>query len=616
MTIENRIKSELLLVASTVAAERLPDRFVIATWSNLTHPGAVPFPGIASRAWPLPELSDSEKTAVLDQYHDAIASVGLENGPNSLWWYTWTSSRDRFHSRILGDMELLARLSKACEEGPPRHLALVCTDPYLASALIDNAKRKGINGHREIDCRLRWTWQRIRMNAAPLVSGFRACQQAFIQKHRIGRKSIPLELGDGVQERTLIVTWLKAKNLQEGGPTTDTFFGQLPEFIRADNRSVVLFGDLLDTPNAPITKWQVNPSLPVLAAGDFYGASAIFTALFHGLFSPIKLPNDLEGEGTALASLIRRDIHNNRGAVVYGLLFESALRRLCSIIHPTQIIHSGENNPWERACVRVARTMSPEPRVTGFMHCAVLLSHPKIIITDKEKPVRPRPQKLVCTGPRARDIMIHHGGHSPDEVVAGCALRHEYLWQMQPREGVNRDVRSILVALDGLPTMPGLVRFILDALDGESSYRTVLRPHPIDTPERVMADASIPMSALQTLRFSNGQSVAADLQEADLLIYKGSTLAIEAGYLGIPLIHWDSQSLLNNDPLFEVTSLKEVVRTPDELVSAVQRFSAMDNEEYLKQRDELAEYINQYFVRPTIESADIYVGRETEESRG
>ena len=123
------------------------------------------------------------------------------------------------------------------------------------------------------------------------------------------------------------------------------------------------------------------------------------------------------------------------------------------------------------------------------------------------------------------------------------------------------------------------------------------------------------MSDLKTVKFSDAPSLAEDLDEADLVIYRGSTVAIEAGYLGIPLIHLDPQNLLNNDPLFEVTSLKDVVCKSDELVTTIQRISDMGNVEYLKQRDELADYIDQYFVRPSKEFAKVFLEKAPEVSR-
>ena len=607
MTRMKRITNTLSIVASSGAARRLPNGYVFAVWNDLDNRDVLAFTETKASLWPLPELQEAEKKDLLDQYHDIIATVGVANGPDSLWWYTWTSSRDRFYSRILGDMELMARFEKACQEGLPQHLVLLCLDPYLASALLSISRRNGIKDQIAFRDRLRWVGQRIKMRVQPLVGGLRACQRALAQKRKSRREKISFGQQNGVRERPLIVTWLKTKNLVDGGPANDTYFGPLPEFLNNGDRSAVLFGDLLDSPDFLPTTGHVNPSLPILSTGDYFSLWGIIKALIRGMISSVTVPRQLSKEDPKLAALIRRDIYNNKSAVVYGLLFESALKRLCDELRPTHIIHSCENNPWERSCAWVAKSMTPEPEVIGFMHCAVLLSYVKIIITEKEKAVRPRPRSLVCTGPVARDIMIQRGGHSPEEVVAGCALRHEYLWDLEPRPREKRPIKNIMVALGGLPTMPGFVQFIFEALNEVRSYHTVLRLYPLDTIETIMADARIPLSAVQTLEFSTDTTLIQDLEKADLVIYNGSTVAIEAGYLGIPLIYVDLQRLLNQDPLFEVEEFKQSVRTPEELFAAIQRFGSMGIEEYLEQRDSLQKYIDGYFVKPTEACASVFL---------
>jgi len=211
--------------------------------------------------------------------------------------------------------------------------------------------------------------------------------------------------------------------------------------------------------------------------------------------------------------------------------------------------------------------------------------------------------------------MVRHGGHSAEEVFAGFGLRHEYLWQMKPWERTERKVKNILVVLDGLPTMPGFVKFVKNALDGVGDYRTVIRPYPLDTPETVLADAGIQMSELTGLEFSKNRPLEADFAEADVIVYKSSTVAIEAGYMGIPLINVDLRNILNGDPLFEVNDLKAVVKTTQQLLDAVNHYSNMDDEEYNRQRQALANYIDGYLVRPTGSITDPFLDRTAIEAQ-
>lgn len=567
----------------------------------------MPFARVADEVWPLPELSETEKQTLLLCYNNIIANIGVEAGEDSVWWYTWCSSRDRFHSRILADMELITRFNKACEQGLPGNLILLCPDPYLAGALRQTCKRNGIVPHLGMIDRLRWMGRRSRMKLAPVVNGAKVCGKAFLSKRSTRKVKVSLERARQAPHRFVLVTWIKGKNLSESRPPSDTFFGRLPEFLAGHDRSVVVFGDTLDGVPPSQPSGSADSLSPVLTTGQFITNWDLVMAFARGFLSSPRIHQTLKAEESYLGPLVRRDIHANRASIVYGLVLEKALRRLIKEVRPTQIIHICENNPWERACARAAAAVNPQTEVTGYMHCAVLLSHTKIVITEQEKKVRPRPGRIICTGPRARDIMVRFGGHSPDEVVAGCALRHEYLVGIPCRDGLRRPVRNILVVLEGLPTMAQLVRLVHDALHREKGYRTVIRPHPAYPFQRTLLNAGLTESGLGNISVSTHSSIMEDFEEADLVVYKGSTAAIEAGYMGIPLVHVKQQNLLTDDPLFEVASLKQVVEKPEGLVPAIESFSSMDDDEFRQQHLRLRRYINEYLTMPSPEHTSVFL---------
>ena len=584
---------------------------MIAVWGDLVPKDVSAFARSGGDIWPLPELSKTEKEALLNKYTDIIANIGLENSADSVWWYTWSSCRDRFYSRILADMEFLARFQSACDMGLPDRLVVLCTDPYLATALVSAARRNGVVTHVSGKDRLTWTWRRLEMKAAPIIHGCKVLAKAFIKKIRLGGTKISLEQAKQAPTKTLLVSWIKGKNLVESGPPADTIFGRLPELMANQNHSVVVFGDISDSlPPSPNGR-PVSLDSPILTLGDYLSLRAMLFSVIHGFFSPVSAQKSLKSENPSLARLIQRDIYANRGTIVSCLLFESALTRLVKDLHPTQIIHSCENNPWERACSQVANTLIPKPEVTGYMHCAVILSHTKIIVTEKEKAVRPLPNRLVCTGPRARDIMIRFGGHSANEIESGCALRHGYLQGIRPRAMLNRPIQHILVVLEGLPTMPQFLKFIYDALDGELQFRTTIRPHPSYSFKSILDNAGLSVSQFRTLTVSSQKDIVEDFENADLVVYKGSTAGIEAAYLGIPVIHVEMQNLLTDDPLFEITSLKGVVQSPNEMVPAILRFSTMDHREFLSQHEALRNYVDGYLAMPTQECPSVFLPRNS-----
>jgi hypothetical protein len=606
-----RTTSELWLVASMGATGRLPSDSAFAVWGDLPPREIMEFGKAGLEPWPLPELATDEAEDLLARYHRIIASIGLENGSASVWWYTWCSSRDRFHSRILADMELIARLQKACLAGMPHRLVMLCADPHLAGACVVVAGQQHVSVRIPLADRLLWMGRRVRRQIGPLFGVIKTCARAIIIKHRVRKIRTSLARAKAAGARTILTTWIKSANLRATDPVTDTYFGRLPDLLVNEDRSVVIFGDLLDGIPASQPETHADPPTPVLTMASLLTYWDIFSAAARGSFSRIKTSESLQSEPPYLASLVGKDIHFNRDSVVFGVLLENALLRLVKELQPTQIIHMCENNPWERACSRVAGSIFPKPEVVGYMHCAVILAHTKIIMTERESLVRPRPSKLICTGPQARDIMVRFGGHPPSEVVAGSALRHEYLASIRPRTSLNRPIRNILVVLEGLPSMSHLVRFVYDALDGQDRFRTVIRPHPAYRLDLILDEAGLGVSDFQTIRISENSHIMQDFDDADLVVYKGSTAAIEAGYMGIPLIHFKHQNLLTDDPLFEITDLKQVACVPGDLIRAIEGISQLDDQEFRRQLDSLRAYIKGYLTVPGEDCASVFLPEPT-----
>ena len=180
-----RITSHLKLVESSEAALSTPDGYSIATWAGLSPRDIALFADAPGGVWRLPELSLTENETVLSKYHSMIADIGVASGRDSVWWYTWSSSRDRFHSNILADMELTARFQKACVQGLPERLVMLCRDPYLASALLNIAGIYGVKTHTAIGARLRWMQRRFRMQLRPLNGSIRTCGRIFLMKAKL-----------------------------------------------------------------------------------------------------------------------------------------------------------------------------------------------------------------------------------------------------------------------------------------------------------------------------------------------------------------------------------------------------------------------------------------------
>jgi hypothetical protein len=159
--------------------------------------------------------------------------------------------------------------------------------------------------------------------------------------------------------------------------------------------------------------------------------------------------------------------------------------------------------------------------------------------------------------------------------------------------------------------MSHFVRFVYDALDGDERFSTVVRPHPAYSFSRILHGAGLSVSDFKSLRISEQAHIMQDFEEADVVVYKGSTAAMEAGYMGIPLIHYKHPNMLTDDPLFETTCLKRVVDAAKDLAPAIQDFSSMDDKDFLQQRDALRHYIEEYLTPPRPEFASVFLSNSS-----
>ena len=160
----------------------------------------------------------------------------------------------------------------------------------------------------------------------------------------------------------------------------------------------------------------------------------------------------------------------------------------------------------------------------------------------------------------------------------------------------------LLVVLEGLPSMVSpLILFMHRALAGQTAVKASVRVHP-QCPyslERLLHEAAFSLKGHPTLAPSRHAHLLDDFEEADLVVYKGSTAAIEAGYLGIPLIHVRTPDLITDDPLFEVSALKRVVRQPDELLPAVADLARLTPDQLIVSVTVFRDYVDDYFAAPT-----------------
>jgi len=100
---------------------------------------------------------------------------------------------------------------------------------------------------------------------------------------------------------------------------------------------------------------------------------------------------------------------------------------------------------------------------------------------------------------------------------------------------------------------------------------------------------------VDNFQVSQNTYLAQDIDCADVVIYWGSTSALEALSKGKPIIHFKNEYILSFDPLFDCDDLKWVVTQNDSLVSVLNEIYTLDDNQFFQRQRKAQDYLNSYF---------------------
>lgn len=527
--------------------------------------------------------------AVVADFVDLIGRLSERNGHDPAWWYTWLSCRDQHNAPLLRLSLRLAAIEAALEGAEP--LQAICPEPGLAAAVRRLARRRSWRVRQGLRDRLIWGWRRFLRPVRDVVDGARVLRLGLRLVSAARRH--PLAEGIRPDVDDVLVTVLHQRPQPPAQPFHDVYFGPVPRWLAAQGRKVLVVGQVLgdaERMSADIAGLH-DPAVATL------GHALTFADVFRAVGWALVRRPALSGQGDA-DLLLPEGVGRPVIDLGTGKLFELATRRLLQAAPHARVVHIYENNPWEHAVNRMARAAGRAS--LGFLHCAVLPSHLKNIITESERSLRPGPDRILCTGPVARDIFLSLGAHDPVAVGIACDLRGAVpVAGLALRQTPPAAIRRVIVILEGLEKMTALLRFMDQAARLSPHIRFELREHPAFPLDRLAPLAGIAVGEDAPLRRSAPPVLTDALAAADAAIYQGSTAALTAGWMGLPLIRFDSGEIPTDDPLHRCTALKRTVSRPEELAATLESFAVMDGEAFARELAELRAHITAYLAPPT-----------------
>ena len=561
-------------------------------------------------AFPVSPLSNNEKESVLSDYLDVMGRLALENRENSTWWATNISSKIRFNTPIpelLNNFVSCMNAIKRCESDKIDLCILGVSWPVIAA--IENYAQS-----RSIKVRISARYcSRLRDKIsgkceawASLVKGIVISFVNIIKVHSwFGSKETAVKKDKPVY---LIKSFVYPSSFLDGGNFSDPFFAGLVPYLdtHLDSRIqvVTMSEGIADRCLCYQKMKNVNGQL-VIPLESYLRLNDVllggFMLIMNLLKTRIRVPDNIPLQQFNFGPLLRELLDSGGWKVPFGqYLCQCAARRFARQHQLRACLMTYEGNPWERMFIMGLRAETPNLQIIGYQHAAMPLSSAGVFVSPGVSDFMPHPDRVVTTGVKTADILKRYSSFSDEKIAIGCALRYQYLYDFKllPRRMASENPFVILVALEGQVEVASLLSYAIDQARELPDVKFKIRTHPVLTFKVLLKFMGMNESDLPANIFvSNVSKVAEDIKECDVVLYWGTTVALEALMMGRPVIHFNRGDVLNYDPLFEFADFKWVMTRTGAMQEVLSEIQGLEDKDYLLLSNQGRSYVEQYLSR-------------------
>ena len=555
----------------------------------------------------LPVWTQQQRETFLKAYLQVVQSLSLHNQKTFLWWATDVSSKNRFTSPLPGLLQEFLVIWTMVRDARGQEVVIYNPSRCLVSSLTKAFQRQGwrcrtLGGLGEGFFTIKAKARCVVRRAGGLVyHGWRLALRAWLARWYLNkhvhrwRKDAAVFYG--------IKSFFYPRVLSSG-VYKDPFFGDLPDFLAGKGRAVFVLTDIQGPYRTSLQRIR-EAEVPLAPVEFFLNISDLLRAVgWITAFRP-RVPEGVRFFDQDITEVLRGALtgFGSAGVALYQVIHYFTTREFLRQVPLNAFLLTYENNPWERMCVAAVREQGKGIPILGYQHAVIPQAAANMFLTRQEWAGMPRPDKILTTGEEPRRILLRYSEIDATCVRPACALRYAYLQGLSPSPRPTG--RRVLLALEGIPAVSEMVSYVLRQLN-DQPYEITIRPHPVLPVTQLKSRMTVDETAWKRVRISGEISVKEDIQKADVVIYWGTTVALEALSLGRPVIHFDNGSILSYDPLFACRDLKWTVGRQDDLVAVLEEIIQMPPEDYARAADRARAYLKTYFHPVTEENLNVF----------
>ncbi len=544
----------------------------------------------------LPDFSQDRRDHLVKSYVEMIGEVNRRLD-SRLWWATDFSSKNRFSTQLpvlVQKFLAILELSQSFKEGT----LVICQVPWQIRKSLKKAFLKSGITYSEyfspIRFRVALFERRLRLSAAHVFHFLRTLLRWAYSRIKLSNK-LNATLSN-VQSNYVIKCFVYTHSFtKDTGEYRDIFYGRLPNFLSSNHENIVFFANILGDFRTCIKSILVCPNANIVPLEHFLTLGDILLAYFRIAFYRPRINEEIYFEGHEIRDLLNAELVSGSGKIQsYQYLHYAETRGLLSKVKTHVFLMTYENNPWEKMCTLAIRDKFSQTKIYAYQHTVNPQASVNMFHSKAEEAFAPKPDRVMALGDISQQIIGRYSQSRLPIIEPACALQFEHLWKLEPY--LRTKTKTILLGLEGIFDVYKMINYVLAQLKDHPEYKIIIRAHPV-LPVKAMEHKLIyALKDLPNVEVSQGFSLLKDIERSDMMVYWGSMAALEAHWMGKPLIHFNMETIFSYDALFDSPHFKWIVSAKTKLPEIIEEIYDLTDEEFFASRDKAKEYLKSYFA--------------------
>jgi len=367
-------------------------------------------------------------------------------------------------------------------------------------------------------------------------------------------------------------------NQADAGKAADFYFGELPDLIHAEGRSVVVA--LIDhvgiTHASIVQKWAGNANTRVLLSRslDFRAELSLFYKLRKESLR-LAAMSKLQGSRFLGRVFARASHEAMAGGARTALRMSVQVGQLVATIKPKMMVVTYEGHAWERMVFASARSFNFGVQCAGYQHAALFkMQHSAL----RQLGASFDPD-LIFTAGLVSKTQIENSNKLPDIPVHILGSHRKIVSRSDTKSSAplsdydfgadTSESNACLVLPEGIISECLLLfEFSLDCAEIMPEFRFIWRLHPLVTKDQLIL-SSYRMRNLPINVELSDRSLEEDFKRASHALYRGSTAIVGAVCSGLKPIYLNKGNEMSIDPLYELDAVRVLVSNPLELQNTI-----------------------------------------------